>query len=271
MSFFIFTSPKADDALMLCMLLGGLVLAALLGQTARGARREAEAGIVPGAVLFLSGLLTGLAFLISVTGFSAREQAQVREALSVGRAWQYAGMLDEPARQASGQLLKAYLSDRIHFFREGTGEGLRNRMAESRQKQAQLWSLAEQEVRRSPSPAVMSVLEAYSALGTSLQQTQATWRRQLPDAAWCVLLLFAVSASFLAGYRGPSGYRARRILLFVPVLTALTLFMIMETDLPGQGVIHVTAEDLEALNEVLLSSGTPGSLPVRANTVPSLS
>lgn len=124
---------------------------------------------------------------------------------------------------------------------------------------------------RSPSPGGMSVLEAYSALGTSLQQTQATWRRQLPDAAWCVLLLFAVSASFLAGYRGPSGRRARRILLFMPVLTALTLFMIMETDLPGQGVIHVTPDDLEALNETLLSGGTPGSLPVRANTVPSLS
>ncbi|KAF6706057.1 hypothetical protein G9387_06255 [Enterobacter hormaechei] len=258
--FTLLSSPRADDTLMLVVLLSGLLLCAFLGRTSRRPGQDAEAGIVPGAVLSLSGLLIGFAFSIAVNGFAAREQAQVREALSAGRAWQYAGLLPDPARQTARQFLTAWMNDRIHFFREGTSEGGRNWMQLAQDRQNRLWQLMEKEATATPTPAVMSALATVSELGVSQQQTRAVWRRQIPDAAWCVLLLFALSASFLAGYRHPRERGMKRVLLFFPVLTALTLFMIAEIDIPGEGIIRVTPDDLEAMMSTLTGDKLPGAI-----------
>ena len=258
--FTLLSSPWADDALMLVVLMTGLLLCAFLGRTSRRAGQDAEAGIVPGAVLSLSGLLIGFAFSISINGFAAREQAQVREALSVGKAWQYTGLLPGPARQTARQFLTAWMNDRIHFFREGTSEGGRIWIQMAQDRQNRLWQLIEKEAELTPAPAVMSVLTTVSELGMSQQQTRAVWRRQIPDAAWCVLLLFALSASFLAGYRHPRERGMKRVLLFFPVLTALTLFMIAEIDIPGEGIIRVTPDDLEAMMSTLTGDNLPGAI-----------
>ncbi|KFD24783.1 bestrophin-like domain [Yokenella regensburgei] len=258
--FTLLSSPRADDALMLVVLMTGLLLCAFLGRTSRRAGQDAEAGIVHGAVLSLSGLLIGFAFSISVNGFAAREQAQVREALSAGKAWQYTGLLPEPTRQTARQFLMDWMNDRIHFFREGTSEGGRIWIQMAQVRQNRLWQLIEKEAELTPTPAVMSVLTTVSELGMSQQQTRAVWRRQIPDAAWCVLLLFALSASFLAGYRHPRERGMKRVLLFFPVLTAFTLFMIVEIDIPGEGIIRVTPDDLEAMMGTLTGNNLPGAI-----------
>lgn len=245
---------------MLVVLMTGLLLCAFLGRTSRRAGQDAEAGIVPGAVLSLSGLLIGFAFSISVNGFAAREQAQVREALSAGKVWQYTGLLPGPARQTARQFLTTWMNDRIHFFREGTSEGGRIWIQMAQDRQNRLWQLIEKEAGLAPTPAVMSVLTTVSELGMAQQQTRAVWRRQIPDAAWCVLLLFALSASFLAGYRHPRERGMKRVLLFFPVLTALTLFMIAEIDIPGEGIIRVTPDDLEAMMSTLTGDNMPGAI-----------
>lgn len=258
--FTLLSSPRADDALMLVVLMTGLLLCAFLGRTSRRAGQDAEAGIVPGAVLSLSGLLIGFSFSISINGFAACEQAQVREALSVGKAWQYTGLLPGPARQTARQFLTAWMNDRIHFFREGSSEGGRIWIQMAQDRQNRLWQLIEKEAELTPAPAVMSVLTTVSELGMSQQQTRAVWKRQIPDAAWCVLLLFALSASFLAGYRHPRERGMKRVLLFFPVLTALTLFMIAEIDIPGEGIIRVTPDDLEAMMSTLTGDNLPGAI-----------
>ncbi|EGK9149277.1 hypothetical protein IOW38_004649 [Salmonella enterica] len=196
--FTLLSSPRADDALMLVVLLGGLLLCAFLGRTSRRPGQDAEAGIVLGAVLSLSGLLIGFAFSIAVNGFAARKQTQVREALSAGMTWQYAGLLPGPVRQTARQLLTSWMNDRIHFFREGTSEGGRIWMQLAQDRQNRLWQLMEKEATATPTTAVMSVLATVSELGVSQQQTRAVWRRQIPDAAWCVLL-FCPECQFSGG------------------------------------------------------------------------
>jgi hypothetical protein len=88
---------------------------------------------------------------------------------------------------------------------------------------------------------------------TSQHQTSAVWKRQIPDAAWLVLIVFAASACFLVGHQ----YHERGVhhfyLLLLPALTSLVLFVIAEIDIPGQGIIRVMPDDLEQLSASLMA------------------
>ncbi|MCB4812547.1 hypothetical protein QDQ39_06940 [Providencia rettgeri] len=45
------------------------------------------------------------------------------------------------------------------------------------------------------------------------------------------------------------------MILILPSLTTLALFMIAEIDVPGEGMIHVTPDDLIMLQEFLFRDG----------------
>ena len=249
--FTVASSPLTDDVLMLFLMLTGLMLSVCLGRMAGRHRNRSGSGTVLIVVSGLSGLLTGCAFFISVAGFAAREKAEIHEVQAVGRAWQYSGLLNDTDRERSRQILMSYLSERIHFFQENTSAGLRtwNRLARNRQQQ--LWQLAEGEASAPGRLTALPVLKTYSDLGDCMARTRSVWCRQLPDSAWWVLILLALSVCYLVGYRQRGGMAVWRTLLFVPVLIALVLFVIAETDLPGQGIIHVTPDGLESLAEEL--------------------
>lgn len=250
----LFSAPAAGDVLLLAVILTFLLLAALLGLTA-APRQPVDAGMVPGAVLSLSGLLIGFAFSIAITGYATRNQALVRETVAASRAWQYSGLLGDRDRETAQRLTAGWLDARIHFFREGTRAGRRTWQALSEARQQQLWSLVRGEARQTVPGALNAVLAAVSDLGAAQQQTQSVWHRQLPDAAWLILVLFAGCGSYLAGRCHPSGGRAGKMLLLLPALTGLTLFTIAETDLPGEGIIRVMPSALEQLAERLPAGG----------------
>lgn len=100
-----------------------------------------------------------------------------------------------------------------------------------------------------------SVLSAFSDLYLSQQKTMASWRHQIPNATWFLLIFFAICSNTLNGYniRGTKGKNG--LILILPSLTTLALFMIAEIDVPGEGMIHVTPDDLILLQEFLFRDG----------------
>lgn len=248
--FSLFFAPETDDVLLFGVMLVTLVFTAYLGQTTSSARATHGSGdsvLVSGAILSLSGLLIGFMFSLAISGYVAREQALAREARAIGIVWQYASLQSQKEREKTETQLREYIDDRIHFFTEKSAQKKRVSVQLAREKQAKLWQGIVQSAGRNPTPVMASVLASYSALYTSLQETQADWRRQIPDAAWIVLALFAACASFLSGYQ----YRGKRkrhvFIILLPVLMTLVLFMIAEIDLPGEGIIRVTPDDLQQL------------------------
>lgn len=249
--FSIASSSLTDDVLMLFVMLASLLLAAYLGQSAGRHHDYSRSNTEMVVVLCLTGLLTGFAFFISVSGFVARQKSETHEVQSVGRAWQYSGLLDDIDREKSRQILTLFLYERIHFFQENTAVGLRTWGQLAKKNQQQLWQLAEVEASRAGRPNALAVLNTYADLGDCVTQTQSVWRRQLPDAAWWTIMLFALSLCYIVGYRVSGEIMNAKPLLIVPVLMALGLFMIAEIDLPGQGIIHVIPDGLQSLAEEL--------------------
>lgn len=249
--FSIATSSLTDDVLMLFVMLASLLLSSCLGQSAGRRHGDSRSNTELAVILCLTGLLTGFAFFISVAGFVARQKSETNEVQSVGRAWQYSGLLNDIDRDKSRQILMLFLHERIHFFQENTAVGLRTWGQLAKKNQQQLFQLAELEASQSGRPNAMAVLDTYADLGDCIIQTQSVWRRQLPDAAWWTLMLFALSLCYIVGYGVSGEMKNAKSLIFVPVLMALGLFMIAEIDLPGQGIIHVLPDGLQSLAEEL--------------------
>jgi hypothetical protein len=243
-----FMLPAADDVLLLTVMLLLLIISTYIGSCLSYSRNKQRAHsdiIITAGTLALSMLFIGFAFSVAINGFTTLKQAQVREAQSIEKARQYTLLLPASVQQKAQGLLCKYLDERIHFFRDSSLQGERswNRLSEVNQKQ--LWLLAVSEAILNPTPIMDSLLSAYSELKTSQQQSIAMYRRKIPDAAWLMIIVFAMAGCALAGKLSAGARLSWLTLLILPVMISLLLFLVAEIDLPGEGVIRVTPDDLE--------------------------
>ncbi len=239
-----FMLPAADDILLLAVMLSLLIMAAYIGRYLHYSRDNTSNGgniIITAGALSLTVLLIGFAFSVSINGFVTLKQAQVSEAQTIEKAWQYSLLLSASAQPKAQGLLRQYLYQRIHFFRDNSLQGGRSWNQLSEDSQQKLWLLAVSETTHSPLPVMDSLLTAYSGLRSSQQQTTAASQRKLPDAAWLVIIFFAMVACCLTGRQQRQGFS----LLALPVMISLSLFLVAEIDIPGEGIIRVTPDDLE--------------------------
>ena len=254
---------------MLLSILVVLGASAFLGKLiwTRHARRDAtlddELKIVLGATLSLFGLLIGFILSIAISGYNTRVAAEENEAIAIGNAFQRTTLLMNDEHKAHAEkLLHDYLNLRIRFFETADeDERARIRML-SIQTQTHMWALISRIAKQNPNPVMTSALNACNDLYTAQQKTMASWRHQIPGAAWVILILFGICSNFLIGYnmRGKTG--SNTLLLVVPAITSLALFMISEIDIPGKGMIHVTPHNLEAVKITIGEGGlAPSKVP----------
>lgn len=250
-----FILPAANDILLLAVMLSLLIMSAYIGHYLHYYRDNTSSGgniVITVGALSLTVLLIGFAFSVTINGFTTLKQAQVREAQSIEKAWQYSQLLPASVQPKTQGLLRQYLDQRIHFFRDNSQQGGRSWSQLSEDSQQQLWLMAVSEATHSALPIIDSQLSSYSELRASQQQTSAVCQRKLPDAAWLVIIAFAMVACGLTGRLQRQGAS----LLALPVMISLSLFLVAEIDIPGEGVIRVTPDDLEHVAFTLLSVKT---------------
>ncbi|MEI9746059.1 hypothetical protein [Enterobacter ludwigii] len=251
--------PAADDVLLLAVTGALLTMSAYIGRWMHHPRkaRTADGGaVIAVGGLVMSVLLTGMALSVAINGYTARKQSQTREALAAERVWQYTSLLpDDMSHRAQG-VLRGYMDERIHFFLDDSVQGGRSWSQLAQGSQQQLWGLVSPAVAHNPDAVMADLLAAVSELRASQQQTGAVWRRHIPDAAWLVLAGFSMASCCLSG-RQLSGQRRPGIyLLALPGLMSLALFLTAEIDIPGQGIIRVTPEDIEQVMVTLPPQAT---------------
>ena len=211
-----------------------------------------EAKIVLGAILSLLGLLIGFVLTISIGGYNDRQKTEENEAIVIGSAFQKIELLPTDQQQSAQNILIDYLDARIKFFQSNTQKDNAIWKNTSLDKQHELWQISTFEARLAPTPVNTSILNTFNDLYTTQEKTSVSWDFRIPNIVWGLIIFFAFVANFLIGYSARTIERGNLLILVLPLLMALSLFIISEIDIPGKGVIHVTPDHLITLKETLI-------------------
>ncbi|MCL7713346.1 hypothetical protein [Stenotrophomonas mori] len=246
---------------LLPSMLALLGLSAFAGKLAWGRRVRHEATaddelkVVLGATLSLFGLLIGFLLSFAIGGYNTRMAAEENEAIAIGNAFQRTTLLGAERQAHAERLLGDYLEQRIGFFDAPDETRREQARMQSIQMQTRMWAYVGRIAQERPDPVIVTVLNACNDLYTAQQKTMASWRHQIPGAAWAMLIAFGVCSNVLIGYNIRGARTGSALLLVVPAVTALAMFLIAEIDVPGRGLIHVTPDNLEAIRATLAAGG----------------
>ena len=233
-------------ALWLSAQIGGLVRKRLrpLEETERP-----DFHVVLAATLTLLGLIIGFGFSMAVSRYDQRKNYEAEEANAIGTEYVRAGLL--PASEAARvrEALENYLDQRVLFYESHDAHQLRQVALRTAQLQTDLWSVMQATAATQPTPTVALAVSGMNDVLNSQGYTQAAWWNRLPIAAWCLVLVIAITCSFLVGYT--SHWRSQGLLLVLPLAVSTAFFLIADIDSPRHGLIHVAPQNLMSLSQSL--------------------
>jgi hypothetical protein len=211
----------------------------------------ADLDVVRTAALTLLGLVIGFTFSMAISHYDHRKLDEAAEANAIGTEFVRAGLLPPEGARRVRELLHTYLEQRVLFYTTWDRSRLRGIEAARGRTQADLWSTVEPYAAAAPTPITALVIAGANDVLNSQAYTQAAWWDRIPALAWVLMAAMAVCSSVLVGYtaRRPEGHARRFFLL--PLIVAISFFLIADIDSPRSGVIRVHPQNLESAQHLL--------------------
>jgi hypothetical protein len=230
-----------------------LWVSALIGAVfSRGHRNVDEAaredfGVILAAILTLLGLIIGFSFSMAISRYDQRKNLEEAEANAIGTEFVRADLL--PAMDAAKvrALLGAYLEQRVLFYTTRDDQQLREIDAKTAHLQADMWSAVKTPAMAQPTPVIALAVAGMNDVLNSQGYTQAAWWNRIPHAAWGLMAAIAICCNLLVGYGAHNAKTEARLLLVLPLVVALSFFLIADIDSPRGGVIRVSPQNLHSL------------------------
>lgn len=234
-----------------------LWLAAWTGATQLRSLREPGAkpgdsyGTILASTLTLLALIIGFTFSMAVSRYDQRKNLEEAEANAIGTQYVRAGLL--PAAEAADMrtLLRSYLDQRVLFYVTRDEAELRQVNVRTSRLQTELWALVQAAAAAQPTPTVALAVGGMNDVLNSQGYTQAAWWNRIPTGAWLLLAVIAVLSNLLVGFGSTKGMRQDTLLLVLPISLSISFFLIADIDSPRNGVIRVSAQNLDSLVESL--------------------
>ncbi|HEY1993255.1 MAG TPA: hypothetical protein VGG81_02545 [Edaphobacter sp.] len=201
--------------------------------------------VVLGATLTLLGLIIGFSYSMATARYDLRKTYEEAEANAIGTEYVRADLLGPAEAQQVRELLRQYTDLRIRFYVTRDNEELTRINQQTEQIQSRLWTAASQSAIAQPTALRSLAVAGMNDVLNSQGYTQAAWWNRIPTGAWCLMFGIAVLANMLVGY----GARKVRVKLFMmlPLVVAVSFFLVADIDSPRRGVIRVHPQNLESL------------------------
>jgi hypothetical protein len=246
------------NALDFWMVAGGLLVVILLllevGRRIGIHRRKVDPdhasaglGALEGAVFGLMGLLIAFTFSGAAERFDGRRHLVGEEANAVETAYLRLDLLPAAAQPRLKNDLRDYLDLRLATYRSlrTNFELSRADFARSKEMQNSIWEEAAAACQQQSSPAVTTLV--MSSLNEMIDITttrMVAMQTHPPPVVFYGLGLLVMATSLLAGY-GMAGSRKRSWMHMTvyAVITAATLYVILDMEFPRFGLIRVDAAD----------------------------
>jgi hypothetical protein len=200
---------------------------------------------VLGSALTLLGLIIGFTFSMAVSRYDQRKSCEEQEANAIGTEYARATLLPSVYQAKVRGLLVSYLDQRIVNYLARDPEKLREAGVRTAQLQDEMWSAVAAPATAQPTVIVGLAVSGMNDVLNSQGYTQAAWSNRIPRAAWILMMGISIFCNLLLGYSAKG--RHGLMLLLLPIVLALSMFLIADIDSPRHGVILVRPENLELL------------------------
>ncbi|WP_433967892.1 hypothetical protein [Tunturiibacter gelidiferens] len=202
-------------------------------------------GVVLAATLTLLGLIIGFSFSMATARYDLRKMDEEAEANAIGTEYVRADLLPAADGAQLRGLLRQYTDLRIRFYRTRDSGDLGQINSETARVQGNLWAAASKPAAAQPSPVIALAVGGMNDVLNSQGYTQAAWWNRIPAAAWCLMFTIATLSNGLLGY----GARRMEWRLFtvLPLVVAISFFLIADIDSPRGGMIQVRPQNLVSL------------------------
>jgi hypothetical protein len=242
---------------MLRACLSSVVLAAaMLGTFALGWRLgrrwprlgKASATALERATLAILGLLLAFSFSLAVTQYNQRRERAIEDATAIGNFYTCAGLLDEPLRDRLQPLIRRYLERRVLVgHAHDKAAALRRELPVISQMHGEMSELVREAVIQK-SPVAGPLINSLNLVISSHAARLAAIHQRMP---WSILSLLAVAAIvsmlIVGTQQGAVGERNFVLITGFVVLVSLVVWVTLDLNQPGTGVISVSQEPLERL------------------------
>jgi hypothetical protein len=219
-----------------------------IGQRRRAQHDEdeqADFGVVQAATLTLLGLIIGFSFSMATGRYDLRKTYEEAEANAIGTEYLRADLLPGDEAQQVKAFLREYTTVRIRFYTAQNLDEVNQIRSEGEKLQGQLWTAVSATARAENTPlravAVMGMNDVLNSEG----YTQAAWWNRIPKGAWALMFAIALFSNWLMGF-GLKRWEPK-LLVILPVVVAVSFFLIADIDSPRGGTIRVHPLNLERL------------------------
>jgi hypothetical protein len=205
--------------------------------------------VVLTATVTLLVLIVGFSFSMAVTRYDQRKNYEEQEANAIATEYVRADLLPPPNSVKVRELLREYVGERVQYYITRDPVTLSQMNALTTRLQEQMWSTVGSAATARPSPLTSLAASGMNDVLNSQGYTQAAWRNRIPHGAWILMAAIALCCNFLIGYG------ARRtgtgLLLVLPLVLAISFFLIADIDSPRYGVIRVYPQNLLSVAQSL--------------------
>ena len=234
------------ELLLALALIGGVVAAHELGFWLGSLVRSADdpfdrqVALVRTTTAALVAFLIGFAFSGAASRFIDRQDLIVKEANALGTAYLRADTIVEPQRGELKAALKEYTADRVQLLSGERRDQIEPLLAKVSGLHERMWQAAFRGTQDN-APLMMVVLPPINEVIDLHSVHLAMARRHLPLPIMAVLLGTAAIGVGLIGFgNGRVGRRFSLLDSVYGVVLAVALWMTIDLDYPGMGIIRLT-------------------------------
>jgi hypothetical protein len=206
---------------------------------------RSDFGVVQAATLTLLGLIIGFSFSMATARYDLRKSYEESEANAIGTEYVRADLLPAEEGAQVRRLLRQWVDLRIRFYNTRDLEDLRQIDQETARVGTQLWGAASKPAMAQPTPVISLAVTGVNDVLNSEGYTQAAWWNRIPVAAWMLMFGIAFFCNGLVGFG--SRQLKPRLFMILPLVVAISFFLIADIDSPRGGVIRVHPQNLERL------------------------
>jgi hypothetical protein len=203
--------------------------------------------LIVAATLTLLGLIIGFSFSMATNRYDLRKNYEEAEANAIGTEYLRADYLPAPDGARVRELLRGYLEQRIEFYQTRDYQLLKQIDASTAQLQHDLWAAIKPGPTAQQTQILALVISGMNEVLNSQGYSQAAWWNRIPVGAWGLMVLVAVCSNFLVGYGARRAGKGEMWRLILPLVLAVSFFLIADIDSPRKGAIRVSPQNLIAL------------------------